>query len=637
MRAEFIGIRTTGPDPVYSAVVPVRRGTVTALYGMNGAGKSRVLAGLDATVRSVRPTREDDSGGSLVFEFVPDDANDPDTTYAQPLAIRATRELKVLHQRLAAERGSERRAPDELESVLTDIVLLVLLVTPDHPDLPVEVSEVAQLTAQARAAAIRMSDDANDQVDPGDSRPLSFVPAVPASAADALDRIDLEHEAVDAEAVTSLRQRLAKSAADVPVPLEPAVSHSVLLDADELGLLPPVVRLYDRDFTSPTLAVLYGVPTLREKVGSAHRALIDIADTDTFNLTVDVNESAARLQREANRVYRRLLQDAPPLRLRIRHPNDWARREAIHWEAEVSAAPPQSLPAPGDQQLPGRWLPIDLLSTGQQRWASFAIRVACLLADPADGPYGAMVILDEPEQALHRQAERYCAEGLRQLATELGLVVIVATHSPEVLDARDTLPLHITRDASAVTQVRAFPGWLTSDETTLGLARSDLVLRYRTFLLVEGAHDEAALRAWAGKDLEEARTEILTLGGANQLPPVVTSQLLFDMTDAHVVVMLDGVDGADFLESWENIADDWHGQERNRAREQLDSFAQQGGLLRAARWRARATGGVLPAGAGARERPPHPSIRSCTTRHQQLLPRGRLRSGTPRELGAASR
>ena len=579
MRVEFIGIRTTGPDPVDSAVVPIATGAVTALYGMNGAGKSRVLAGIDATVRSVRPPREEDSSGSLVFEFISEDGTKQDSTYTRPLADRAAQELRRLHQLLGSERGIRRSTPEDLASVLRDLVLFVLLEAPDHPDVPADAAEVAELASAARTAAVRVVHNADDQVDPGDPRPLSFTPAIPTSAAEALKRIDIEHEAVDADAVTNLQLRIAKSASNVPVPLEPHLVHTVTLEADELGLLPPVVRLYDRNFAAPTLAVLYGVPTLREKVGSAHRGLIDIADTDTFSLTADVAASAQRLQDEANRIYRRLLQDAPPLRLRIRHPNDWARTEALQWEAEVSAAPPQSLPEPGASDLEGRWLPIELLSTGQGRWASFAIRVACLLADPADGPYGAMVILDEPEQALHRQAERYCAEGLRQLATELGLLVIVATHSPEVLDARDALPLHVTRDAAARTRVRAFPGWLTSDETTLGLARSDLVLRYRTFLLVEGAHDEAALRVWAGDDLEEARTQILVLGGANHLAPVVASQLLFDMTDAHVVVMLDGVDGASFLETWKMILADWHGQARDRARDRLDSFSKQGGEI----------------------------------------------------------
>jgi hypothetical protein len=341
-----------------------------------------------------------------------------------------------------------------------------------------------------------------------------------------------------------------------------------------------VVRLYDEDFLSPTLAVLYGEPTLREQLGRPHRPLIDIADTQTFSLAGDVAASAQRLQDEANAIYARVLEDPPPLRLHIRHPNEWARLPAVRWEAEVSAPPPDAadLPTPGDAPGGGRWLAVDELSTGQRRWASFAIRVACLLADPADGPHGAAAILDEPEQALHRQAERYCADGLRALAEELGLAIVVATHSPEVLDAPQAIPLHATRDHTARSHVRAFSGWLTTDETSLGLARSDLVLSYRAFLLVEGNHDEAALRVWAADELEEARARILVLGGSDNLPPMAAS-LLFDMTEAHVVVLLDGVDTEQFLSEWHGIVADWHADPdaRSHAGKRLAELTAQPG------------------------------------------------------------
>jgi len=151
---------------VDSAVVPIQTGAVTALYGMNGAGKSRVLAGIDATVRSVRPPREKDSSGSLVFEFISDDGTKQDSTYARPLADRAAEELRRLHQLLGNERGIRRSTPEDLASVLRDLVLFVLLEAPDHPDVPADVAEVAELAdwhGQARDRARDRLDSCSKQ------------------------------------------------------------------------------------------------------------------------------------------------------------------------------------------------------------------------------------------------------------------------------------------------------------------------------------------------------------------------------------------------------------------------------------------------------------------------------------------
>lgn len=580
MQVELAGIHIQGPDPVGPSAVPVQPGGVTALYGVNGAGKSRVLAGLDATVRTIRPARSYNCTGAIVFRVLPTDDETVDNTYARPLVDHARRELENLHRHLAGVRGSPRPMPAEWPALLRELVELTLL---ENVELtaPEEIAALAHATADDPAVAVRVRKDADDEVEPGDSRPLSFVPAVPGEAAAATSDVDPSHPAVDSTALANLQHHLGDRVPQIPVPVDPPGAATVRLDADDLGLLPPVVRLYEEDVLSPTLAVLYGEPTLREQLGRPHRPLIDIADTETFALTGDVANSAQRLQDEANAIYARLLEDPPPLRLHIRHPNEWARLPAVRWEAEVSARPPNpaDLPPPGKALTGGRWLSIDELSTGQRRWASFAIRVACLLADPADGPHGAAAVLDEPEQALHRQAERYCAAGLRALAEELGLAVVVATHSPEVLDAPEAIPLHVTRDAAARSHVRAFSGWLTTDKTTLGLARSDLVLRYRTFLLVEGQHDEAALRTWAADELEDARTRILVLGGSDNLPPMAASQLLFDMTEAQVVVLLDGVDTDKFLEKWHTILADWQADPaaRSHAGKRLaDLIAQPG-------------------------------------------------------------
>lgn len=118
----------------------------------------------------------------------------------------------------------------------------------------------------------------------------------------------------------------------------------------------------------------------------------------------------------ANSLYASLLQDAPPLTLEVRKLGRWAVEGALHWYV-----------AYGDKG--NSRVPVTELSRAESRWARIAIRRALDLTGATT-----TVIIDEPEAALHRSAERHMAQGLDGL-TAMGPQVVVATHSPEVLNA----------------------------------------------------------------------------------------------------------------------------------------------------------------------------------------------------------
>ncbi|NHB84900.1 hypothetical protein G7085_10575 [Tessaracoccus sp. HDW20] len=84
----------------------------------------------------------------------------------------------------------------------------------------------------------------------------------------------------------------------------------------------------------------------------------------------------------------------------------------------------------------------------------------------------------------------------------------------------------------------------------LGMLPSDLIGMYRVFLLVEGEHDEIVVRALLPDVLEASRVKIVAMRGGAKLPTTVESQLLFDMTTAHVVALLDNVAASEIDATW---------------------------------------------------------------------------------------
>ena len=274
-----------------------------------------------------------------------------------------------------------------------------------------------------------------------------------------------------------------------------------------------------------------------------------------------LDEWVAARQAAVNELINLLLLDAPTLELRIGSNAEWLIGRPLYWQSDG--------------------LPLDSLSRAQARWASLAIRLGlaqspvrpkiripeetrALLTQviPARPTYSSepriTLVLDEPEAALHRTAEAHMAHGLRTLAADSGIQVVVATHSPELLNAADANVVRVYRQEGVrryttgmVTRTESLQEPQRAELDEYGLSPSDLLRRRRGFLLVEGHHEVVILGASIGNELTALGIEILPLRGATQLPATIDSRLLFDFTDAVIIAVLDNGD-ADLIDSvWE--------------------------------------------------------------------------------------
>ena len=232
---------------------------------------------------------------------------------------------------------------------------------------------------------------------------------------------------------------------------------------------------------------------------------------------------------------------AEPFRMRcvVRDPQQWAYEGALYWEALDAAT--------------AEWVSAEDLSYAQRRWAQLSIRLAIALSGRR--PVSSLII-DEPERALDRAAERGLIEGLVRYAERMRFTVLCATHSPEALNHPKTKKLHVQRDESGRTRLQplALDVAALSD---LGLSLADLLQGVRYFLLVEGTHDEIVLETLLASDFERCRVDVLPLQGFTDEQPlmhVVNSEFLFKYTSATVIVVLDNaVDGSRLERVWTSV------------------------------------------------------------------------------------
>jgi hypothetical protein len=212
-------------------------------------------------------------------------------------------------------------------------------------------------------------------------------------------------------------------------------------------------------------------------------------------------------------------------------------------------------------------VPFDDLSGAQRRWATYSV-VSALAArvrrgheaglDAQPVPMGqsdAVALVDEPESSLHQTGVVGLAKSLRDLASR----VIVATHSPDIIDSADQ-HYHVLRTKDGGVLVREFelhPLHVRPAHRLNQLGwRQSLPLAYRRNLLfVEGPHDAVVLQGWFGERLSGTRTLMVTLDGTynwDELEPVVEVDgndrsrisVLFDCSDAHVVILTDRLRGS---------------------------------------------------------------------------------------------
>ena len=257
-----------------------------------------------------------------------------------------------------------------------------------------------------------------------------------------------------------------------------------------------------------------------------------------------VDATCRNLTSKADRIFKTIFVSAPQLRVRISEPGEWRHRELVACEIRDTS---------------GTWIPISEASDTQHRLATIAIQLATIEPQSQTIP---LLIMDEPERGLHRLAELHLRSGLVQLAKDIpGLVVCVATHSPLFLRPDIASLHHVQRTSDGGVVVNRLTSANVNNARGLGISTTDLLQLTRTVILVEGAHDEWVLNDLFGDEFEELGVRVMSMRGATKLQSAAEGQLLFDYTEANIIVMLDNLSTERCEVAWNNAIDAWNQQQ----------------------------------------------------------------------------
>jgi energy-coupling factor transporter ATP-binding protein EcfA2 len=255
-------------------------------------------------------------------------------------------------------------------------------------------------------------------------------------------------------------------------------------------------------------------------------------------IAVDVEAMRVELSKVASSIYAELLLDAPSLNCELNLPDAWFDGDALRWVA-------YDLPT-------GEWVPLPALSRAQRRWAQVAIAAALIQHQPRHAR--SIMLLDEPELALHSLAEQHMARALPTLAKRMNTQLIVASHSADLLNQSTNRLVHVRRGTSGITEMATLDIAISSlPFDDLGIKPSDLLQLRRVFLLVEGEHDRLVLNGLLGDKFAELGVDLLPFRGGAQLAHVIDSQFLFLFTDARVIIVLDNLRAEPIGQLWSEV------------------------------------------------------------------------------------
>jgi hypothetical protein len=548
---EAADVTLVGGSPIGLVTFPVEGG-FTALYGENGAGKTRVLNGIVAALTGVRlPGTEahlrvllakyDTSYNSTLLVRIADlarsvvvagdAANEPDnpewTDHRDALLSVADHEVDELGFADPVDvslNGATRALANQAR---TDMLSLVQsqLPTATADQLSVTLTAIGDAESPAWDAYVSyVDDDLSRFVELSQTDTTAFADYLPVFVSDALRAV--RHHGSSA------------SVDDVPR----GVMRQLLLGRIDAGATLSVIRggdVLDVDLLTSRM--------LREACSDSDgwADLIEFADFDSWTASDRLSVRASALSESASEFASMFTKSRCELVFTMTHPNTWTDGRLGRWEWLDSA---------------NRFVAADQLGSAHRRWASLAIQLANsdLHSDLS------VLVIDEPENALHPEAQTRLAEGLsfprlegapRDL-TGTGHAdicsIIAATHSPAILAVRDAHLIHVSRDRSGHVQLDRID---TSDDVDrlvdeLGVRRADVLTMTRTWVLVEGEHDLAVFETVFRDEFAAQRARPIMMGGAKQTETFVNSQLLARFTDGTLLIVVDGA-GSVASELWE--------------------------------------------------------------------------------------
>lgn len=562
---ELRGVSLFGPPPVGEVHIPLLRG-VAALYGRNGAGKTRVIAGIRAAIRGYAQ-RE---GVALLHVRLPDPeaslATFTPTSPSHRLGLHLVNELqswrrdalyidvadamKYDYQAQFLDDRAEWFLEQEDWSLRTLVAELLKLAAneadpdwgeSDYARLVNEVAPEGTLTLEAIGTAAprwRVWVSATPSEDaPTLSRAYSQTRAYWESMLAVKEAGTVDEDGnvqVTSEAWNELMGRSLPPTPFRPIEAEARHDHLMeppppwiplrLLIAGEIesSSWPTPIVVNDVQGRSADVATLEAITDRLGRDGGS-RTLIKAVDDDDAIFAEDIEALLTAASHRASDLASRILLDAPVLRCSLVHPNSWLSQAPVQWRAYDS--PSMS------------WVALEELSDAQRRWAEVAVAIA--LAEHEHAERELVLLLDEPERALHPAAGQHMVAGLLTASSEH--VTVAATHSAQVLNQPGVHLHHVERDARGRTSVVSLAegAIMRLAPERLGLTPADLLQHYRVFLAVEGEHDRAVVRGLIGDELEACRTTVVVLRGVKSLRHVVDLQLLFAYTDAALLVAVD--------------------------------------------------------------------------------------------------
>jgi hypothetical protein len=262
---------------------------------------------------------------------------------------------------------------------------------------------------------------------------------------------------------------------------------------------------------------------------------------------VEYNETVTTWTRDladrATQLARHVMPQLPDhLHFDLGHPEDWLRGNTPTWIASPGPTSPS--------------VPLRDLSDAERRWATAGITLALRAQQPGQA---SVILCDEPESGLHRRAEAALPVALARLAADTASTVLAATHAPSMLDTRHAQPVHLFRNpdghAEAVAMTLTVRQRVPELLEQLGVSAADLLQWARVLLLVEGEHDRAVFEGLIADALDDAQALVLAMRGAKNLSSLAQADILFDYTDAPILVVLDGVHDDLVTPHWQAAAD----------------------------------------------------------------------------------
>lgn len=516
---DVLGVTLHGPAPIGTLFVPFSSG-VHALYGLNGAGKSRVLAAIRDTLQG----RKVGLGGSVHLRFR-DRPGEPRSALEGDIIDAARRSLgDVLNAgEMLVDLEEERQAVEG--GSLIDLVAVMARTDGRRAKDLDQIDDAAATGGLVSLEAIGK--------DTGRWAVWASVSADIAAGRGEYERIRrllgadvkamLEH--------TDVLGTLPLAWKDFAGPTPPDRPSWVPLESVRLGELDgpqghegAVVHVLEPD-----------VPI--DQVDDATCELITVGEEELF-----AHEPSGQLMPEPEAVRQSISDHVTDLLTSIVGPGVslefvfGSGRDRIHGVA------PHWIFC--DER--GTRIPITDASSSRRRWAVAAIELNLRGAD-VDTEAPVLLLSDEPEAGFHSTAVERLRTGLVSWASNTGAMALVATHAADILDPGRVELWHVRRDFEG--RVTIDPGVSLDDDVETGLTPAQRFAKARAFLVVEGEHDELVLRELFGDEMDRLWVQVLPLRGAPRVRALPNSEWLLKFTKAPFLIVLDKI-GAEATDAW---------------------------------------------------------------------------------------